>query len=242
MSRAIRFSANGEIGGRLLGVSLRRVSDLRAVPQDRVEVCEQQLGFDDLEIAHRIDPAVDVDDLLVREASNDMHECIGLPDVSEKLIAQPLPFARPTDQAGDVGKANRCQDRFLWLQDASEPGEPRIIDRGGAYVSIDRAERIVRCLRMGVREGIQEGGFADIRQADDPHLERHFASRRAAAHSSSASRFLSGPDEQEPVVTRSPARRAAAPATAKVSPDGAGRIGGVGSKEGREPLAPGPIL
>ena len=52
--------------------------------------------------------------------------------------------------------------------------EPLVRHRHVAHVGLDGAERVVRGLRRrGLRQRVEEGRLADVRQADDAHLEAH---------------------------------------------------------------------
>ena len=59
----------------------------------RVEVGEQQLGLDHLDVALRIDAALDVHDVRIVEAADDVQDRVGLADVGEELVAEPLALA-----------------------------------------------------------------------------------------------------------------------------------------------------
>ena len=66
------------------------------------EIGERELELDDFAIAHGIDGAHHVQDVVVIEAANDVHDGVGLADVREELVAEPLALARAGDEAGDV--------------------------------------------------------------------------------------------------------------------------------------------
>ena len=51
------------------------------------------------------DLAVDVHDVAVLEGPHDLADRVGLADVGEELVAQPLPLGRAADDAGDVDEA-----------------------------------------------------------------------------------------------------------------------------------------
>ena len=54
------------------------------------------------------------------------------------------------------------------LRDLRERLEARVGHRDDADVRLDRAERIVRRLGLArARQGVEEGGLADVRQPDD---------------------------------------------------------------------------
>ena len=60
------------------------------------------------------------------------------------------------------------------LADLRQRVEPRIGNADFADVRLDRAEGIVgRLRRRGLRQRIEEGRLADVRQADDAAFEAH---------------------------------------------------------------------
>ena len=56
----------------------------------RAQVGEQQLRLDQLHVAHRIDPALDVGDVAALEAAQHVEDRIHLPDRAEKAVAEPF--------------------------------------------------------------------------------------------------------------------------------------------------------
>src|SRR5260221_12298753 len=65
---------------------------------DRVEVFQNQLGFDNLDVTLRVDTTVHMDDIFILEAAYDMANRIHLTDVSQKLIPEPLSLTCPLDK------------------------------------------------------------------------------------------------------------------------------------------------
>src|SRR5207237_9154850 len=59
---------------------------------EAVEIGEHQLGLDRLDIADRIDRALDMHDVVVLEAAYDMADRIDFAEMTENLLAMPVPF------------------------------------------------------------------------------------------------------------------------------------------------------
>ena len=59
---------------------------------DRLEVGQDELGVDRLDIARRIDPGVDVDDVVVVEGAHHLADGVGLADGGQELVAQAFPL------------------------------------------------------------------------------------------------------------------------------------------------------
>ena len=106
------------------------------------------------------------------EAAHDLHDRVHFADVAEELVAESLARAGAFHEARDVDKLNRGRDNFLRVRKLGEHLEARIGHGDDAEVRIDRAKGIVRRLRLaGACDGVEKGGFADVRQTDDPGAE-----------------------------------------------------------------------
>jgi hypothetical protein len=103
-----------------------------------------------------------------------MDNGVHLADVAQELVAEALALAGALHQAGDVDEPQLGRDDLGRLGDLRQPVEPRVGHGNLADVGLDRAKGIVGrlgCLRLGKR--IEEGRFADVRQADDAAAEAH---------------------------------------------------------------------
>ena len=161
-------------------------ADFLLVPGDRLldglEVGEHQLSVDRLHVGCRVHRTVDVHHVVVGETTHDLSDRVGLADVREELVAQPLPLAGAAHDAGDVDERHRSGQDALAAEDLRELVEPRVRQVHHADVGLDRRERIVRCEHVVLGECVEEGGLADVGQADDSdsesHGERVYLSRR----------------------------------------------------------------
>ena len=140
---------------------------------DRAHVGEAELGLDHLDVGHRVDLARDVDDVLVLEAAHHVDDRVGLADVGEELVAEAFALRCAGDEAGDVDEFDDRRHDLLGLDDRRPAREARVGQLDDADVRLDRAERIVLGRDAGLRQGIEEGGLADVRQADDAAFEAH---------------------------------------------------------------------
>ena len=138
------------------------------------EISEHQLGLDRLDIADRVDRALDMDDIVVAEAAHDMGDRIDLADMAEKLVAQPLAAGGAAHQPGDVDEFELGRDDLCRFRQARADREPLVGHRDPPDIGLDRAERVIcRLGRFGRGQGVEEGGLADIGQADDAAAETH---------------------------------------------------------------------
>ena len=69
-----------------------RAVRLRAVEHrlDRLQVGQHQLGVDRLDVADRVDAPLDVHDVAVVEAADDVQDRVDRADVRQELVAQAL--------------------------------------------------------------------------------------------------------------------------------------------------------
>ena len=134
---------------------------------DHLDVRHDELEVDDLNVAQRVGRTLDVHDVFIVKAAHDVHDRIRGADVGQKLVAETLALGRALDEAGDVDKLDHRGGLFLWLIHLSQIIQPRIRHGDHADVRVDGAERIVGDFRARVRNGVEQRGLADVRQADD---------------------------------------------------------------------------
>jgi hypothetical protein len=107
VERRLDLGQHGVLRRRGLLALLDVLGDALALLLHRLEVGEHQLGVDHLDVAHRIDRAGDVVDVLVVEAADHLDDGVDLADVGQELVAEALALARALDQAGDVDELDR---------------------------------------------------------------------------------------------------------------------------------------
>ena len=138
---------------------------------DGLQVGQHQFGGHDLDVPHRVNVAGDVDNVRVLEAAHDLDERVHFADVAEELVAQALAVGRAFHQAGDVHELKGRRDERADLDDLAELRQARVRHADDAEVGFDGAEGII--LRRGLvraGDGVEEGGFPDVRKTDDACL------------------------------------------------------------------------
>jgi hypothetical protein len=148
----------------------RVAHDARVPALGLLEVGEDQLGLDRLDVGAGRDPAVRVDDVLVGVAAHDVQQRVRLADVGEELVAEPLALVGALDEAGDVVELDRVRDDVRRPHGARDRVEALVGHRHDRDVGLDRRERVVRGLRAGAAERVEQGGLARVGQPDDPDL------------------------------------------------------------------------
>ena len=135
---------------------------------DGGHVRKDQLGVDDLDVAHRIDGPCDVVDVVVFKAADDLHDGVHLADVAQELVAEPFSLACALHEAGDIDELNDCGDELLGMGNLGKSGEPGIGHNHDALVGVDGAKRIVRGLRFArPRHCVKKGGFTHVGEPDN---------------------------------------------------------------------------
>ena len=150
---------------RLFVAGLRDLRELHDALLDDLEVSEAELRLDDVDVAQRVDAALDMRDVRVDEAAHDMGDGVDLADVLEEFIAEALALGRALDQTGDGHELDHRRGGFLGLMELGKPIQPFVRDGHNAHIGVDGAERVVVRRDARVRDGFEKRGFADIRQA-----------------------------------------------------------------------------
>ena len=166
------FEQGGEAQGFLVaGASFLDFAGVDAL--DGGEVGQGEFGDDGLDVGDGVDAAVDVDDVGVVEAADDVDDGVGLADVGKELVAEAFAFAGASDEASDVDEFDDGGLGLLGLDDFCELGEAGVRDFDDADVGLDGAEGVVGSFDAGFGQRVEEGGFADVGQADDAAFQAH---------------------------------------------------------------------
>ena len=102
-----------------------------------------------------------------------MHDGVGLTDVGQELVAQPLALGRAGDQARDVHDLDRGRQDLVRPDKTVDRVQIHIRDGSHRHVGLDGAEGEVPLLGPSRGQGIEEGTFANIGQTDDSTGDAH---------------------------------------------------------------------
>ncbi len=111
--------------------------------------------------------------IVVNEAAHHVNNAVGFANVGEKLVTQTLAFRCAGDETGDIDELHHRRNGFLRLRQIDQCFYAWIGDFDDADIGFDGTERIVfrRDTRFGQR--IEQRGFADIRQTNNPTFKAH---------------------------------------------------------------------
>src|ERR1043165_190982 len=139
---------------------------------ERPEIGQDQLRIDHLDVADRVNRAADVMDIGILETTHDLDDRVYFADVAEKLVAEAFARARTFHQARDIDELDRGRNYFLRMRKLCQNVKARVRNGHDSEVWIDRAKRVVGRLRFsGAGNGVEERGFPDVRQPDDPSAQ-----------------------------------------------------------------------
>ena len=140
---------------------------------DGLKVLELQLKVNDLLVADRVHRAVDVYNVVVVEATQNVYDCVGLTYVSEELVAEALALARTLYKACDVHNVTCSRDNASGVYQFGELVQSLI---GYGYLShlcVDCTEGEVRCLCLCTRQTVEKCRFSYVGQANDTCFQSH---------------------------------------------------------------------
>ena len=159
--------------GLLLGVGLgAALAEALEPALDLCHVGEGELEVDDGDVGEGVHLAVDMNDVVVVEASDDVDDGIALADVGEELVAEAGAVCGALDQARDVDKLHRRGDDVRGAADGGEGLEAVVGDGDDPGVRLDGAEGVVGRLREKRAE--EERG----RESGEVHRERRRIGRQ----------------------------------------------------------------
>ena len=136
-------------------------------------VGQRQFGLDHGDIVQRADLAGNVDHVRVFKAAHHVDDGVGFADMRQELVAQTFTLGSTSDQASDIYKFHRGWQDAFWLDDFCQGIQARIRHFDHAHIRFDSTERIVFSGNARFGEGVEEGRFTDVGQANDAAFEAH---------------------------------------------------------------------
>jgi hypothetical protein len=141
-----------------------------------LHVGQHQLGLYHLRVGQRVDAVLDVGDVVVLEAAQHVGDGVHLADVRQELVAEALALGGAAHEAGDIDERQARRDGLPRLGNGGQLVEPLVGHAHLADVRLDGAERIIGGLcRCRLRQRVEQGGFADVRQTHDAAFKAHDA-------------------------------------------------------------------
>ena len=91
----------------------------------------------------------------------------------EELVAEAFALAGAFDDAGDVDELHGGGDDGVGLDHGDDAVHAVVGDGDDAHVGVDGAEGVVRRRGLGGGEGVEDGGFSHVGEADNSAVQRH---------------------------------------------------------------------
>ena len=114
------------------------------------EVFYLKLHVDNLLVAHGIDRTIDVYDIIIVEAAEDMDNRVRLADIRQELVAQTFALACPFHETGDINDFDRRRDDAFGMYQFGEAVQPFVGDGDDTHVRFDSTKRKVCGLRFRI--------------------------------------------------------------------------------------------
>ena len=103
--------------------------------------------------------------VFVFKAAHHVHNGVHLADVREEFVAEALAVRGALHQSRDVDKFDDGGGDLFAVVQGGELIQPLVRHGDDAHIGLDGAEGVVRRLGARVGDGVEQGGFADVRQA-----------------------------------------------------------------------------
>lgn len=152
--------------GLLLQVLERLLSEL--------DILDAQLLADDVQITLGVDITLDVDDLGVIEATDDLEDGIDGTDVRQEGVTETGTGGGTTGQTGDIIDRQVGGNARLGLVVLTEPIEAVIGDDDTSLFRVDGGiGEVGRVTQRGLGNSLEEGRFTDVGQTNLQNVNDH---------------------------------------------------------------------
>ena len=115
---------------------------------DCLKVLKLKLCVDDLLVADRIDSTVNMGDIVIFKAPEDMNDSICLTDVAKKLVSQTLTLAGTLYQACYIYYITGSRHDAPWVNYFCKIGKTIIRNGDNTYIRFYSTEREICCLSL----------------------------------------------------------------------------------------------
>ena len=138
------------------------------------DVSKDEFGIDNLDVAGGVYGAEFMNNVVVFEAANDLHDGVDFTDGGEEFITESSSFGGSFDESGDVDEFDRSGDHLGRLGHLGELVQTRVGHSDHSDIGVNGAKRVVRGLGVAsTREGIEEGGFSHVGHSYDSGLKHN---------------------------------------------------------------------
>ena len=159
LSELLHFQSLATTTGLLLQVLKRLL--------DEFNILDPQLLVDDSQIPNGVDITLDVNNLSIIEAANDLEDGIDGTDVRQERVTQTGTSRGTTGQTGDIIHSQVGGNLGLGLVVGAEPVEALIGDDDAGFFRVDGGiGEVGRVTQRRLSDGLEERGLADVGEAN----------------------------------------------------------------------------
>ena len=158
------------LGDHLLAAGSRLLAHPLEPPFRLLQIRQVQLRLDCLRVGHRVQPASRMRDGVVGVRAHHVTDRVGLADLGEEAVAEPLALGGAAHEARDVVELDRLRDDGAGarrLRDGLQAVVRNLDDRD---VRFHRRKRVGGRLGRGPGQGVEQGGLAGVWKTDDADL------------------------------------------------------------------------
>jgi hypothetical protein len=100
-----------------------------------------------------------------------VHDRVGLANIREELVPEPLPLGRALYEPCDVDELHDSGDDLFRLDDVRDARQARVRHLDHADVRLNRAKRVVLSGRTRGGKGIEQRRLPDVGKSDDSEFQ-----------------------------------------------------------------------
>jgi len=136
-----------------------------------LKILLDQFVADNFEISDGVDITFSVSDFLTFEASDNVEYTIDTLNVGKESISQTSTFVSTRDQTGNIDNIQDSGNLRFGLEDIAKLVESGIRDADLSNIGVNSTEREVFSGDIKFGEEVESGGFSDVGETNDTHLE-----------------------------------------------------------------------
>jgi hypothetical protein len=145
-----------------------------------LEVRVQELGLDRLDVGERVHAPLGMHNLGVLVRADHVEDRVGLPDVAEELVAEPLALMGAAYEPRDVVELDHLVHDWAGANRLGHAVEALVRDAYHCHVRLERGERVVGLLGPGPGQRVEERRLPGVGEPDDPDLHAAQSNRSNA--------------------------------------------------------------
>ena len=134
---------------------------------DHLDVREDKLKIYCLKVAKRVDRAVNVNDVVVLKATDDVKDSVNLADVREELVSKALAARSALNESRDVNELDDSGCIFFGIVHFCKIIKARIGHSHHAYVRLDSAEGVVCGFSSCISQSVKECTFSNVGKSNN---------------------------------------------------------------------------